>query len=253
MPEKTNSTKILLHTLAPATAGDDTASEFCLSGAERERAGRFVFARDRWAYSAAHSLLRTLLAEHHHLSPLDWTFRNNAYGRPELCPDRHGPAAPRFNISHTHGRVAVALTLDHVPAGLDVGVDVENVARTADVLALARRFLSGQEADWLESLPATEHHTQFLRLWTLKEAVAKAVGMGLSLNFQSFHCRFDPLSVTFDQAERGRPEHWSLYNEWIAPGHWVSMAVRHPAETRIVWVIERGDVNIPNDASGHTR
>lgn len=231
--------RIIFRSLVPHSENHyETLDDRYLSSTEKARAARFVFPRDRWSYCAAHSLLRTLLAEFHGVPPLDWQFRNNAHGRPELDPDHHGPDAPRFNISHTHGRVAVAITHGPIPAGLEVGVDAECVERTADVLGLARRFLSKVESDWLQGLPASEHHTQFLRLWTLKEAVAKAVGLGLSLNFQKFHCSFDPLSVVFDEPCWGGPEYWSLYNEWVAPGHWVSMAVRCPPSVPIEYEIE---------------
>lgn len=231
--------RILLRTQGPVPADHyEAPDDHPLSADERERAARFAFARDRWSYCAAHGLLRNLLAEFHHQPPLAWRFCHNAHGRPELDTAQHGENPPRFNISHTHDRVAVALTLDEPPQGLEVGVDVEPVARTADALGLARRFLSHQEADWLHSLQASEQQTQFLRLWTLKEAVAKAVGLGLSLDLRRFHCRLDPLSVTFDDPRWGCSEEWTLYNEWVASGHWVSMAVRHPPDTPVIRLIE---------------
>ncbi len=232
--------RILLRTrpVVDGEAAISDASGWLLSDTERERASRFVFGRDRATYSAAHSLLRSMLTEFHQCPPLAWQFRNNPHGRPELDPAIYGSQAPRFNLSHTHGRVAVAITLDPVPDGFELGVDAESVARTADVLGLARRFLSPAEADWLQALPASDHQSQFLRLWTLKEAVAKAVGLGLSLNFQSFHCRVDPLSVSFDQPGFGPSECWNLHNEWVAPGHWLSLAVRCPSGIRPDWQIE---------------
>lgn len=209
-----------------------------LSPAERERAARFTFDRDRWAYSAAHSLLRRTLTEFYGLPPLAWQFSLNAYGRPELDPAHHGSQAARFNISHTHGRVAVVTTLGIIPDGVEVGVDTEGVERTPDVLGLARRFLSASESDWLQALPTHDHQRQFLRLWTVKEAVAKAAGRGLSLGFQAFHCRFDPLSVQFDEAEWGTADEWTLYNEWVEPAHWVSVAVHCPPGVAVEWQVE---------------
>ncbi len=232
--------RIILRTLSvsPDNVPDAGSPVWCLSGAERERAARFVFERDRLAYSAAHGLLRNMLAEFHQLPPLAWQFRSNAYGRPELNPEKHGNEIPRFNLTHTRGRVAVALTRDPLPEGFELGVDAECVERTADALGLAKRFLSARESDWLHGLPAAQHQSQFLRLWTLKEAVAKAVGLGLSLNFQTFHCGVDPLSVLFDEPCWGTREHWHLHNEWIEPGHWLSMAVRCPPDVAVEWQIE---------------
>ncbi len=230
--------RILLCTLGSVAADADAVTDAnLLSADEQERAARFALARDRWSYRAAHGLLRSLLTEFHQQPPLAWTFCHNAHGRPELDPQWHGVNPPRFNISHTHDRVAVALTLDAVPPGVEVGVDVESMTRTADALGLARRFLSPREADWLHSLPADDQQSRFLCLWTLKEAVAKAVGLGLSLNLRHFHCTLEPLSVTFDDPRWGQPEEWALYNEWVAPGHWVSMAVRHPSDQPVKWEV----------------
>ncbi len=97
--------RIALRTLVPEC--NDAGSccgvdDSLLDQEERERAGRFVFERDRWSYTVAHSLLRAMLAEFHGLPPLVWRFRTNLYGRPEIDRDRVPSAPPRFNISHTH-------------------------------------------------------------------------------------------------------------------------------------------------------
>ncbi|MEV5768963.1 4'-phosphopantetheinyl transferase superfamily protein [Micromonospora sp. NPDC052213] len=59
-----------------------------------------------------------------------------------------------------------------------VGVDVER-SRPLPALALARRWYAPAEAAWLAGRPAGGRAADFLRLWTAKEAVGKALGMGL--------------------------------------------------------------------------
>ncbi|WP_144121959.1 4'-phosphopantetheinyl transferase family protein [Catellatospora sichuanensis] len=71
-------------------------------------------------------------------------------------------------VSHTPNLAAVAVT-----ALGPVGVDVEPI-RPLPASELARRWFSGSEADWVARHPA-----DFLLLWTLKEAVGKALGVGL--------------------------------------------------------------------------
>ncbi|MEU4774558.1 4'-phosphopantetheinyl transferase superfamily protein [Micromonospora sp. NPDC023644] len=63
-------------------------------------------------------------------------------------------------------------------AGGPVGVDVER-CRPLPASALARRWYAPAEADWLAGRPADGQATDFLRLWTAKEAVGKALGVGL--------------------------------------------------------------------------
>ncbi len=50
---------------------------------------------------------------------------------------------------------------------------------------MIRRCCSDTERAWLATLPARERPGAFLGLWTKKEAVAKAVGLGLVLSFST--------------------------------------------------------------------
>ncbi|MER7420438.1 4'-phosphopantetheinyl transferase superfamily protein [Micromonospora peucetia] len=62
--------------------------------------------------------------------------------------------------------------------GGPVGVDVER-CRPLPAPELARRWYAPAEAAWLAGRPADGQAADFLRLWTAKEAVGKALGAGL--------------------------------------------------------------------------
>lgn len=83
-------------------------------------------------------------------------------GRPMIL----GFPGLRLSISHSRGLAAV------VVADTPVGVDVE-LLRERPVVLLARRF-AADEADWVRKRPG-----DFFHLWTQKEAVGKALGVGL--------------------------------------------------------------------------
>ena len=55
-----------------------------------------------------------------------------------------------------------------------------------DVLPIASHYFHGREIDYLRQVPASAASDAFLRLWTMKEAYIKCVGMGLSLPLDSF-------------------------------------------------------------------
>ncbi|MBK6016255.1 4'-phosphopantetheinyl transferase superfamily protein [Streptomyces sp. MBT53] len=95
-----------------------------------------------------------------------------ASGRPLLDGAGRGT-----RVSVSHGRGAVAVALCRSPR-VDLGVDVEPV-RPLAALAVARGYLAPAEADWLGGLAAVERDRAFLWLWTQKEAVGKALGLGL--------------------------------------------------------------------------
>ncbi|MER7458712.1 4'-phosphopantetheinyl transferase superfamily protein [Micromonospora sp. NPDC126480] len=89
-------------------------------------------------------------------------------------PDRSaGPVEVPVSVSRTGGLVVVA-----VRAGGPVGVDVERL-RPVPALDLARRWYDPAEVAWLAGRPGAGLARDFLRLWTAKEAVGKALGVGL--------------------------------------------------------------------------
>lgn len=85
-------------------------------------------------------------------------------GRPFVV----GQAGLHLAVSHTPDLAAVAVT-ELGP----LGIDVEPI-RPLPAAELARRWFSGPEADWV-----ARHPDDFLLLWTQKEAVGKALGVGL--------------------------------------------------------------------------
>ncbi|MFG3713891.1 4'-phosphopantetheinyl transferase family protein [Micromonospora sp. NPDC047730] len=97
----------------------------------------------------------------------------------------HGPdGRPLVSSSDVDAQVSVSVSrADRVVvvatrlAG-PVGVDVER-SRPLPALALARRWYAPAEAAWLAGRPAGGRAADFLRLWTAKEAVGKALGVGL--------------------------------------------------------------------------
>lgn len=189
---------------------------------ERERAARFYFERDRQAYIAAHALARTMLSAEAPRPPADWRFTANDHGRPEVIRD---PGVPplRFNISHTHGLVAVGMTLEH-----DVGIDVEAIDPKRLNIDLAERFFAPAEVDLLRATSAEALTDHLFAIWTLKEACIKAMGRGLSVPLDAFALELDPLGVQFAETLGENPAHWLLRRLAPTPAHTLALALRHP-------------------------
>ncbi|MFI6820222.1 4'-phosphopantetheinyl transferase family protein [Micromonospora sp. NPDC050187] len=91
-------------------------------------------------------------------------------GRPRV---RGGGAELPVSVSHVDGVVAVAACRD-----APVGVDVER-RRPVPAVALARRWFEPSAVAWLRGRPDADRAKGFLLLWTAKEAVGKALGVGL--------------------------------------------------------------------------
>jgi 4'-phosphopantetheinyl transferase len=152
----------------------------CLSDDEWARAFRFVFARDRQRFIAAHAALRSLLAAHTGLGCAFLEFRTGAFGKPALVE----PSGVAFNLSHSQSVALIAIDDGTAPA--EIGVDVELLRPMPDAQALADNYFSPAERRALAALPATERDRAFLACWTRKEACLKASGLGLSVDTRSF-------------------------------------------------------------------
>ena len=208
-----------------------------LEADELKRYRAFRFDRDRRVFLAAHLLLRTRLSHYAPVAPGDWVFEKNAFGRPDVADGLLEANGLRFNLSHTDGLVACAIT----PTA-DVGVDVESLARATPGLEIAERFFSPDEFAMLQKAPAAEQHELFFAIWTLKEAYIKARGMGLSLPLDQFAFDIDGLTVRgvhFRDKIKDNPENWRFAVQRTGPDHLLAFAVRRDGSGDIRPVIQR--------------
>jgi 4'-phosphopantetheinyl transferase len=156
-----------------------------LNDEEREQQRRFFFDVDRRCYLVARALVRTVLSRYEPITPRDWQFTTNAYGRPEIAAI-HGEAARlRFNISHTNSLILMGVAYQRW-----LGVDVENDRLREAPLEAALSHFAGPEVLDLYALPPTKQKERFFEYWTLKESYIKARGMGLSIPLDRFSFHF---------------------------------------------------------------
>jgi 4'-phosphopantetheinyl transferase len=155
---------------------------------ESAQAGRFRLAPDRAAYVAAHALLRRTLSV---LSPRvpaqSWRFAPDTLGRPQVVP----ASELRFSVSHCRPFVACA-----VARGFDLGIDVEDLSRPETQWRDALAFLPDAERAYIEAATGNERRDRFFRLWTLREAFAKASGMGVAQSFEEVAFTLDPPALS---------------------------------------------------------
>ncbi|MBB3120967.1 4'-phosphopantetheinyl transferase family protein [Pseudoduganella violacea] len=211
----------------------DSVRQACaaaLSAEERERMKAFLLPGAADQFLLARALLRTALSHYTGLPAADWRFRAGEHGKPYLCGPAHGGPALHFNLSHCNGMVACAVTT--ISAGL--GVDVEHTGRTLDFTAVASMVFSPEEMAQLQALPAAERRGYFFSIWTLKEAYAKARGLGfhLPLDALSFDRAPASLGVRFSERWPDRAEGWSFSQHRLSASHLLSVAIdRHREET----------------------
>jgi 4'-phosphopantetheinyl transferase len=158
-----------------------------LSPAERHRADRFVFPRDRIHHTIAHGILRHLLSGYRDMTPESLEFDVSTAGKPRLRAAGGRAAALHFNLSHSEDRAVLG-----VSDGRELGVDVEKIRSNIEALAISRHYFFGSEREAIENASAEMRDSTFFRYWVAKEAVLKAQGIGLGLPLDRFRVDFLP-------------------------------------------------------------
>ena len=216
--------------LAPVALLDDPVRSARYRGLlAPDEAGRYEAYRvegARQQYLLTRALVRCTLSRHAPTPPEGWRFTAGANGRPEIA----GAPGPCFNASNAAGLVACAVT-----GGLAVGVDVEPHGSRAEVAALGGRVLSPAELAAAAALPPEARADLALSLWTLKEAYAKALGLGLSLEPGAITFTVGPAGITLADAPgaaaAGRWHFLLLDHE----GHRVALALAARPARLEVW------------------
>jgi len=209
------------HTRAPAELGREVTAHFLpmLAPEEQRRYERFVQAKDRCLYLLGKVLVRTVLSHYLPSTPEGWVFTTNPFGKPVLA---NGEV--QFNLSHTQGMVACVLARN-----FEVGIDVENVDRSAN-LDVARRYFAPAEVAYLEKVPEERRGATFFLFWTLKEAYVKARGIGLSLPLEQFAFQLHDLAtprIVFDPAMKEDADAWQFFLSDLGSGeHQAAVAVQ---------------------------
>ncbi len=153
-----------------------------LSPAEKARAHRFYFDKDRRAFVSVRGHLRWLLGQYLNKNPLEFTFEYNTHGKPFLPENRI-----HFNVSHSKQLGLIAL--DPLTA---IGIDIEWMRPDFGGLKIANRFFSEQEVKELEQLDKSEQKKGFFNGWSRKEAYIKARGKGLAIPLSQFTVQLSP-------------------------------------------------------------
>lgn len=213
-----------------------------LTPEERARHDRLGSPLQQLEHLAAAALCRHALSRYATVDPAAWRFMRGEHGKPHISGP---PVEPPlwFNLSGTRGLVACAVSRGS-PA---IGVDIETIEPTADMLDVAAQFFSTGEVEALSGLAPEEQPGRFFTLWTLKEAYVKARGLGIaavSLPDIAFALAADGcIGLSVAPSLGDEPAGWRFASLKVSADHLLAVAVRLPAAARLrlrvgVWAPE---------------
>jgi len=190
--------------------------EESLSSDEKERAGRFRFARDRAEFVTARAILRFLIGAYLQIEPAKVQFAYTSFGKPRLHPT-FGEQALRFNLSHSHGQAVFGFANER-----ELGVDLERIPPDWTDLQIAQQCFSRHENEQLRNLSARQQKQAFFRCWTRKEAYIKARGDGLSFGLDQFDVSLlpgEPAALLNVRADPSELDRWSMKEVPVGPDY----------------------------------
>jgi phosphopantetheinyl transferase len=176
----------------------------------------------------ARAALRALLAEQTGRS--DWKILRTRLGKPFVVGSS-GAIGPSVSLSHTSTVVAVAIA-----HGGMLGVDIEKHRNRNFAALAAQAFGPAEQAD-----VAVSGVDAFYRIWTLREAIAKATGEGLALAANGCDLVAGGASDTYRRSEHGGHV-WHLAHARTEPD--CSLAVAHAGAPEGTWALRWSDLGL---------
>jgi len=160
---------------------------------------RFVRPQDRQERRTARALTRFVLSRYLNVNPSAIEIERDSRGKPFL--PLHADLS--FNLSHSNGHVFLA-----VASRQGVGVDLETRGALKDLDSIVDGSFSDREREYLHNCTIAKRPDEILQIWTRKEAVLKAIGLGL-------HC--DPRRINVSSSPHGprRASFHSTTIEWL--------------------------------------
>ena len=179
-----------------------------LDHTEQERWQRFRYARPRHEFGLCRAALRATLCARLGCSNDELAFEASHHGKPFAVVDGRR-ATVSFNVSHSgrHGLIALA-------AAGRIGVDVEERDTRHDPDGPIGTVFAPSERAELAAAQGRRKVDLFLTLWTMKEALIKALGVGFSMDVSAFEIPPD--------VRRGTPE----------------TTFRFPHDPTVIWRLE---------------
>jgi 4'-phosphopantetheinyl transferase len=189
-----------------------------LSAEERQQLASMVSPVIQRQYAAGRALTRLALSVRLSMPARRVPLSADEHGRPYLRPGQGGWYAGTgrsgidFNLSHSGNVVGLA-----VCGGLRIGLDIERAERRPSAPALARRFFSPSECEMLERCEDGHYSRRWYRIWTTREAHAKARGIGVR---------------AIGAVPGARGDGWDSRNVALAEGYIGTVVALRPGDTR---------------------
>lgn len=141
-----------------------------LSSEEQKRAHRYLHKKDEIRFITSRAVLKILIGKYLQREPSEIEFIPGTNKKPFL--KNNETTGLFYNISHSDNFILIGI------ANSEIGVDIEKIDPSFDYVGILASVFSREEIAFIKNNPISERNA-FYRLWTRKEALAKATAKGL--------------------------------------------------------------------------
>jgi len=167
----------------------------CLSDEEIRRSQKVKDDYKRNLYILRKGITRIVLSDFLNVNSIEIGYRYNAYGKPYISNDKFRNVY--FNISHSKQYLLIGITRDG-----EIGVDIEN---NRPRLAVPIGILSEKELHMYNRYDDSQKYHAFYKAWVQKEALCKALGVGITIEFNSISVNISPF-VNYEEYYLSMPD-----------------------------------------------
>lgn len=193
IPELSNEQESLMIVYGSDYQSDSLALKEILSTQELAYSERLVNEDQKKTWLSCRATLRLILGAYLNKRPFDVELRKGQFGKLYLSGSNLF-----FNVSHSHDAFLLGFCF-----GGRIGIDIEILNGSEDLPSMVKYAFSEIEAQYCRN---GENPERFVEIWTSKEALLKAAGVGMvdcltlitvSENVQNDISRFDLYQKSF--------------------------------------------------------
>jgi 4'-phosphopantetheinyl transferase len=141
-----------------------------LSANEQARCNEYINEAEKIRYTCNHRFVRKVLATYLHIPASDISFSHAAMGKPFVKD-----SSLFFNYSYRTTFGLLAVSKQH-----EIGVDIERMKVLQDTPTFASFSFSEREKELIFNSSDETFQETLFTFWTFKEAIIKALGVGLN-------------------------------------------------------------------------
>jgi 4'-phosphopantetheinyl transferase len=171
-----------------------------LSKEERLKANSFYQKRDKDHYVVGRAMLKILLSQYAARLISQIEIKKAEDGKPYI-----EDSILRFNKTSSGHFGLIALSPEN-----ELGIDIEQTNELADLSALTANVFSEEERERHDSLTLSQRKDFFYTVWTQKEALLKAMGIGLSFPLQQVNTVNGITILGMEDSQASKQPSWQV-------------------------------------------